>query len=69
VGKSAPFVGLGTDNGLPVAFTLVAVDNTLAPPGSFGITLSDGYTASGSLLSGNVTVPNSKGPIFGQAVR
>src|SRR6266550_361387 len=67
-GATVTIVGLGTDNGLPVAFTLVAVDNTLAPPGSFGITLSDGYTVSGSLLSGSVTVHNSKGPIFGQAV-
>jgi hypothetical protein len=48
-------VGLGTDNGLPVAFTLVAVDSTLAAPGAFSITLSDGYTVSGSLLSGSVT--------------
>lgn len=68
-GATVTIVGLGTDNGLPVAFSLVAVDSTLSPPGSFAITLSNGYTLSGSLLSGNVTAPNSTGgPAFGNAV-
>jgi len=68
-GVTVTIVGLGTDNGLPVAFTLEVVDSTLAPPGSFGITLSDGYILSGSLRSGSVTVPDSTGgPIFGNAV-
>jgi hypothetical protein len=49
-------VGLGVDNGLPVTFTLVAVDSTLVAPGAVSITLSDGYTASGNLLSGSVTI-------------
>jgi hypothetical protein len=44
--------GLGTDNGLPVAFTVAAVDSSLVPPGSFSITLSDGYGNSGNLLDG-----------------
>lgn len=48
--------GSGTDNGLPVTFTIVAADSSLAPPGSFTITLTDGYTNSGNLLDGSVTV-------------
>src|SRR5581483_5883618 len=48
--------GLGTDNGLPVTFTLVGMDSTLAAPGAFSLTLSDGYTTSGNLLSGSVAV-------------
>lgn len=49
-------VGLGIDNGLPVAFTIVAVDSTLAPPGLFSITLSDGYSNTGKLLDGGISV-------------
>jgi hypothetical protein len=48
--------GLGTNNGLPVAFTIVAVDSSLVPPGLLGITLSDGYTNSGNLLDGSITL-------------
>ena len=49
-------VGLGSDNGVPVTFTIVAVDSTLAPPGLFSITLSDGYTNTGALLDGSIAV-------------
>jgi hypothetical protein len=48
--------GSGTDNASPVAFTIVAVDSSLAPPGLFSITLSDGYNNSGNLLDGSITV-------------
>jgi hypothetical protein len=48
--------GTGTDNGHPVAFTIVAADSSLAPPGLFSITLIDGYSNSGNLLDGSVTV-------------
>ena len=48
--------GTGTDNGHPVAFTIVAADSSLAPPGLFSITLNDGYNNSGNLLDGTVTV-------------
>jgi hypothetical protein len=47
---------LGTNNGLPVAFTIVAVDSSLVPPGLFSITLSNGYGNSGNLLAGSVTL-------------
>jgi hypothetical protein len=54
VAHSVTIAGLGTDNGLPVAFTIVGVDSSLVPPGLFSITLSDGYTNSGNLLDGSI---------------
>jgi hypothetical protein len=48
--------GTGTDNERPVAFTIVAADSSLAPPGLFSITLNDGYMDSGNLVDGSVTV-------------
>ena len=45
-----------TNNGLPVTFTIVAADSSLAAPGLFSITLSDGYSNSGNLLDGSITV-------------
>jgi hypothetical protein len=54
VAHTVTIVGLGTNNGLPVAFTIVAVDSSLVPPGMFTITLSDGYTNTGSLLTGSI---------------
>jgi hypothetical protein len=49
-------VGTGTDNGVPVTFTIVAGDTSLAPPGLFSITLSDGYSNSGAPLDGSIAV-------------
>ena len=48
--------GLGIDNGSPVTFTIAAVDSSLAPPGVFSITLSDGYINSGNLTNGSITL-------------
>ena len=56
VAHTVTISGLGIDNGLPVAFTILAADSTLAPPGLFSITLSDGYTNSGNLLDGSIVV-------------
>jgi hypothetical protein len=56
VAHSVTIAGLGVDNGLPVAFTIVAVDSSLVPPGLFSITLSDGYTNSGNLVDGGITL-------------
>jgi hypothetical protein len=53
---SVTIAGLGTNNGLPVAFTIVAVDSTLVPPGLFSITLSDGYSNIGNLLDGSIAL-------------
>jgi hypothetical protein len=54
VSHTVTISGLGTDNGLPVAFTAVGVDSALVPPGVFSITLSDGYSNSGDLLDGSI---------------
>jgi hypothetical protein len=56
VAHSVTLIGSGTDNGVPVAFTIIAVDSSLVSPGSFSITLSDGYSNSGNLLDGSITV-------------
>jgi hypothetical protein len=56
VAHSVTIVGQGVDNGLSVAFTIVAVDSSLVPPGVFSITLSDGYTNTGNLLDGSITL-------------
>jgi len=39
-----------------VGFTIVAVDSSLVAPGMFSITLSDGYSNSGHLLDGSITL-------------
>src|SRR5437660_8968138 len=56
VAHTVTIAGLGTNNGFPVASTIVAVDSSLVPPGLFSITLSDGYINTGSLLSGSITL-------------
>jgi hypothetical protein len=56
VAHTVTIAGLGTNNGLPVAFTIVAVDSSLVPPGLFSITLSDGYSNSGNLLDGSIVL-------------
>jgi hypothetical protein len=54
VTHTVTIAGLGTNNGLPVAFTIVAADSSLVPPGLFSITLSNGYSNSGHLLDGSI---------------
>jgi hypothetical protein len=54
VANTVTIVGTGTDNGIPVAFTIVGVDNGPSLPGVFSITLSDGYSNTGTLLSGSI---------------
>ena len=56
VAHTVSLTGTGTDNGRPVTFTIVAADSSLAPPGLFSITLNDGYSDSGNLLDGSITV-------------
>lgn len=54
--QTVTMVGTGVHNGLPVAFTMVAVDNGgLAPP-LFSLVLSDGYALTGTVTSGTVTI-------------
>ena len=50
---SLTLLGSGTDNGHPVRFTAVAV-NGPAGVGTFSLTLSDGYSVSGTLLDGSI---------------
>jgi hypothetical protein len=56
VAHTVTIAGLGTNNGLPVAFTIVAADSSLVTPGLFSITLSNGYSNSGHLLDGSITI-------------
>ena len=56
VAHTMTIVGIGLDNGLPVTFTAVAVDNGQAALDTFSLTLSDGYTNTGNLLDGSVTL-------------
>lgn len=49
-------VGSGTNNGLPVTFTIVAADSSLAAPGLFTITLSTAYMNTGAPADGSITV-------------
>ena len=51
--SSVTLLGNGTDNGNPVTFTAVAIHGA-AGVGAFSLTLSDGYTNSGTLLDGNI---------------
>ena len=56
VAHSVTLKGLGTDNGLSVAFTIVALDSYPVPPGLFSTTLSDGLSNNGNLLDGSIAV-------------
>jgi hypothetical protein len=51
--NSVTLIGTGTNNGNAVTFTAVAV-NGAAGVGAFSLTLSDGYTNSGTLLDGSI---------------
>jgi hypothetical protein len=56
VAHTITMTGSGTDNGKPVTFTLVGTDSSAVPPGLFSITLSDGYSNSGALLDGSISI-------------
>jgi hypothetical protein len=51
--SNVTILGTGTHNGTPVTFTLVAVNGT-AGVGAYSLTLSDGYSVSGTLLAGSI---------------
>ena len=55
-GRTVVITGTGTDNGLPVAFTLTAVDYDGLLPPAYTLVLSDGYTFSGTMVSGGLNV-------------
>jgi hypothetical protein len=54
--QTLTMVGTGTDNGLPVGFTMVAVDNNGALPSVYSLTLTDGYVVTGNLIDGALQV-------------
>jgi hypothetical protein len=49
-------IGTGLHNGLPVGFTMIAVDNGDLAPGVFTLILTDGYSTTGSLTSGTIVI-------------
>jgi hypothetical protein len=49
-------VGLGTVNGLPVIFTFVATETAPGTPGLVSFVFSDGYTNTGPLTTGSITL-------------
>jgi hypothetical protein len=54
VAHSLTVRGTGTDNGTPVTFTMVAVDNGATTRDTFSLVLSDGYNNKGTLLDGAI---------------
>jgi len=48
--------GLGTTNGLPVAFTLVAIETGATTPGWVSFVSSDGYSNAGPLTDGSIVL-------------
>jgi hypothetical protein len=54
--QTVTIIGRGLDNGLPVGFTMVAIDNNGLAPAVFGLTLTDGYIVLGNLTSGSLLV-------------
>jgi hypothetical protein len=55
-GRSVTMTGIGLDNGLPVGFTLFAIDYDGVLPASYAIILSNGYAFSGEFVSGSMSV-------------
>jgi hypothetical protein len=55
-GRTAVVTGTGTDNGLPVAFTMTVVDYDGLLPPVYSLVLSDGYAFTGTMVSGALSV-------------
>ena len=54
--RTLTMIGTGIHDGVPVGFTMIAVDNGGLAPGVFTLILSDGYKITGSLLSGTMVI-------------
>lgn len=54
--QTLTMIGTGTHNGLPVAYTMVSVDNGTLGPALFSLVLSDGYALTGPVINGTVTI-------------
>jgi hypothetical protein len=55
-GRTLTMTGIGLDNGLPVGFTLIAVDHDGLVPATYSIILTDGYAFVGEFVSGYVSI-------------
>ena len=49
-------IGTGLHDGLPVGFTMIAVDHGNLAPGVFTLVLSDGYSVTGNLINGSIVI-------------
>jgi len=54
--QAVTMIGAGVHNGLPVSFTMLAVNYGDVAPGVFQITLTDGYSFAGSVVSGGINI-------------
>jgi hypothetical protein len=52
--NSVTIIGAGVDNGLPVTFVMIAFDSGALPLDLYSLTLSDGYSLSGTPLTGTI---------------
>jgi hypothetical protein len=55
-GRSVTMTGIGVDNGLPVGFTMVAVDHDGILPATYSIILTNGYTFVGEFVNGTLSI-------------
>jgi hypothetical protein len=54
--QTVTMIGTGLHNGLPVGFTMIAVDNQGLAPAVFTLILTDGYSITGNVTSGSIVV-------------
>jgi hypothetical protein len=54
--QTLTMIGTGLHSGLPVGFTMIAVDNGGVSPGVFTLILTDGYSVTGSLVNGSLQI-------------
>jgi hypothetical protein len=55
-GRTLTMQGIGFDNGLPVGFTLVAVDHDGVVPGTYSLVLTNGYAFVGKFVNGTLVI-------------
>ncbi len=54
--QAVTIIGTGLHDGLPVGFTMIAVDNGDLAPGTFTLILTDGYSLLGKLTNGTIVI-------------
>ena len=55
-GWQMTMVGSGFDNGEPVTFRIVALDAGALVPATYSIVLSNGYSWTGNVTAGSITI-------------